>query len=89
MGGSEQLVQAFGIYFIFQCFPWLRTAHDGSYEEPHSNQHGWGLQRLGGGFRPRKQKSSLPGLVTGWPRSALSEAAAPSKATVPPPHTHG
>lgn len=86
-GGPEQLAQAFGIYFIVQCFPWLHTVHDSSQEEPPGEQHGRDLQSLGEGIL--QEKSSLPGPVTGWPRSALSKAVATSKATVPLPRTHG
>lgn len=88
MGGPDQLVQAFGISFTVQCLPWLRTARDGSYEAT-CKQHRADLQRLGEGIRARPQNSSLPGLVTGWPHSALSKAVATTKATVPPTHTHG
>lgn len=47
-----------------------------------------GSLAAGAGIRPRQRKPSLPGLITGWPLSALSKATATGEATTRPPHTH-
>ena len=49
-----------------------------------------GMKSPASGRRDQAQATeALPGLIAGRPRSALSKAVATSKATAPPPHSHG